>query len=111
VTLAQLAGANLIVPPPGRPHRVVLEAALRATDVNWHIAVEAEGWPLMLHFVGLGAGLTVVNGCVDVPPHLAGMPIRDLPAVPYYAVHRPAALEDRRVAGLLDRIVAHVGRR
>jgi DNA-binding transcriptional LysR family regulator len=110
VALRQLEGAELIVAPPGRPHRVALETALRAEGVRWSIGVEAEGWPLMLHFVGLGTGLAVVNGCVDLPPHLTGRPIRDLPTVPYHAVHRPGAREDPRVASLLDRIVAQVPR-
>lgn len=64
LTLADLADAALIVPPPSGPHRVTLERALRAAEVPWSIAVEAEGWPLMLHFASLRVGLAVVNGCV-----------------------------------------------
>ncbi|RSM57743.1 LysR family transcriptional regulator [Actinoplanes sp. ATCC 53533] len=104
VTLADLAGASLVIPPQHRPHRVLLERALGAAGVDWTVAVEAEGWPLITHFVALGVGLAIVNGCVPAPPGLAARPVTDLPPVAYHLVHQPAALTDPRVAGLLDRI-------
>lgn len=70
----------------------------------WSIAVEAEGWPLMLHFASLRVGLAVVNGCVPPPPGLAAREIIDLPAVPYYALHLPGRADDPLVADLLTAI-------
>ncbi|MGX6600636.1 LysR family transcriptional regulator [Micromonosporaceae bacterium Da 78-11] len=104
VTLPDLTGARLVVPPQHRPQRVLLEQALRAAGVQWTVAVEAEGWPLITHFVGLGVGLAIVNGCVPAPPGLVARPVTDLPAVTYHVVHQPTALTDPRVALLLDRI-------
>lgn len=104
VTLPDLAGAALVVPPQHRPHRMLLERALGAAGVAWTVAVEAEGWPLITHFVALGVGLAIVNGCVPAPPGLVARPVTDLPTVAYHLVHQPAALADPRVAGLLDRI-------
>ena len=107
VTLADLAGTSLVVPPQHRPQRVLLEQALRAAGADWTVAVEAEGWPLIAHFAALGVGLAVVNGCVPAPPGVVARPITDLPPVVYHVVHQPSALSDPRVAGLLDRIRAH----
>jgi len=104
VALSDLAGASLVVPPQHRPHRVLLEQARRAAGVDWTVAVEAEGWPLITHFVTLGVGLAIVNGCVPAPPGLVTRPVTDLPSVTYHVVHQPAALSDPRIAGLLDRI-------
>jgi DNA-binding transcriptional LysR family regulator len=104
LTLADLAGASLVVPPAEGPHRVTLERALRAAEVPWSLAVEAAGWPLMLHFASLGVGLAVVNGCVPPPPGLAAREIIDLPAVPYYALHLPDRADDPLVADLLATI-------
>ena len=104
VGLPDLAGASLVVPPQHRPHRVLLEQFLRAAGVEWTVAVEAEGWPLITQFVALGVGLAVVNGCVPAPPGLVARPVTGLPAVTYHVVHQPAALSDPRVAALLDRI-------
>jgi len=104
VSLPDLAGTSLVVPPQHRPHRLLLERALRAAGANWTVAVEAEGWPLITHFVALGVGLAIVNGCVPAPPGLVARPVTDLPSVTYHAVHQPTALSDPRVAGLLDRI-------
>jgi len=106
VTLADLAGTSLVVPPQHRPQRVLLEQALRAAGADWTVAVEAEGWPLIAHFAALGVGLAVVNGCVPAPPGVVARPITDLPPVVYHVVHQPSALSDPRVAGLLDRIRA-----
>lgn len=106
--LGDLAGAQLILPPPGRPHRVALERALRAAKVDWSLAVEAEGWPLMAHFAALGVGLAIVNGCVQPGPGVVTRTITDLPEVTYHAVHRPGALDDPRVARVLATIQAHL---
>jgi DNA-binding transcriptional LysR family regulator len=104
LTVADLAGAALVVPPPHRPHRITLERVLRAAEIEWSVAVEAGGWPLMLHFVALGVGLAVVNGCVRPPAGLVQREIIDLPRVPYHAVHLPGRDEDLRVGALLDSI-------
>lgn len=104
VTLPELAGASLVVPPQHRPHRVLLEQALRAAGADWTVAVEAEGWPLIAHFVALGVGLAIVNGCVPAPAGLVARPVTGLPPVTYHLVHQPAARSDPRVSGLLDRL-------
>jgi hypothetical protein len=104
VRIRDLAGERLVVPPQHRPHRVLLEQALRTAGADWTVAVEAEGWPLITHFVALGVGLAVVNGCVPPPAGLVARPVTDLPKVTYHAVHQPTALSDPRVAGLLDRL-------
>lgn len=83
---------------------MALERALRAAAVPWTLAVEAEGWPLALHFVSLGIGLAVVNGCVIPPPGLVTREIIDLPAVSYHAVHHPSRADDPMVTGLLSEI-------
>ncbi|QFG25636.1 LysR family transcriptional regulator [Actinomadura sp. WMMB 499] len=106
LALADLAGTALIVPPPSGPHRVALERALRAADVPWTVAVEAEGWPLMLHFVSLGVGLAVVNGCVTPSPGLVTREIIDLPTVPYHALHLPSRADDPLVTDLLSAVRA-----
>ncbi|WP_245679314.1 LysR family transcriptional regulator [Actinomadura hibisca] len=106
--LQDLAGAALVVPPPHGPHRIMLERALRAAEVPWTIAVEATGWPLILHFASLGVGLAVVNGCVRPPKGMVQREITDLPPVPYYAVHLPARHDDPLVEGLLTSIRANL---
>jgi DNA-binding transcriptional LysR family regulator len=104
VALRDLAGASLVLPPEPRPHRTLLEQSLRAVGVDWTVAVEAEGWPLIAHFVALGAGVAIVNGIVPPPPGLVARPVTDLPTVTYHAVHQPPALSDPRVVALLDRL-------
>ncbi|GAA0573242.1 LysR family transcriptional regulator [Paractinoplanes ferrugineus] len=104
VRLKDLAGSDLIVPPPARPHRISLERALTDAEVAWNIAVEAEGLPMTLDFATLGVGLAVVAGCVTPAPGLTVRPITDLPVVTFHAVHRPGALDDPRVCALLDTI-------
>ncbi|QXJ25056.1 LysR family transcriptional regulator [Actinomadura graeca] len=111
LTLADLAGSALVVPPPAGPHRIALERALRAAEIPWTLAVEAEGWPLLLHFVSLGIGLAVVNGCVTPPPGLVQREITDLPAVPYYALHLPDRADDPLVTDLLSEIRTTLRRR
>ncbi|MGI5168398.1 LysR family transcriptional regulator [Spirillospora sp. CA-253888] len=108
LSLHDLAGASLVVPPPHGPHRIMLERALRAAEVPWTIAVEASGWPLILHFAALGVGMAVVNGCVRPPEGLAQREITGLPPVPYYAVHLASRRDDPLVETLLTSIRSHL---
>ncbi|ONI72801.1 hypothetical protein ALI144C_43135 [Actinosynnema sp. ALI-1.44] len=107
IRLSDLAGTRMVLPLPTQPLRVTLERLRLVADFEWEVAVEAGGWPLMLHFVELGVGAAVVNGCVRTD--LATVPIVDLPSVPYYAIHRPGAPADRRVAQLLAQIRQSLG--
>jgi len=89
LTLRDLEGLALIVPPMGSPHRRALERALFDAGVSWTVAAEVDGWDLLAHFVALGLGAAVINGCVVPSDELAAIPIRDLPTLRYWAVWRP----------------------
>lgn len=92
IRLKDLNGTELIVPPPGRPHRVMLSQMLQSAQVDWKVAVEASGWEVMLHLVRLGMGLSVVNACCRVPSGVVTRPIPELPSLQYFVFSRSAAL-------------------
>jgi DNA-binding transcriptional LysR family regulator len=94
--VADLAGLDLVVPPPGRPHRRSLERALLDAGVPWQAAAEADGWDLLVHLASLGIGATVVNGCVPAPDGMTAVPVTGLPAVRYWAAWRPQREEQAR---------------
>ncbi|HLY73436.1 MAG TPA: LysR family transcriptional regulator [Planctomycetota bacterium] len=85
--LSDLKDQPLIVPPPGRPHRILLARALQSANVPWKVAVEAGGWELMIEFVRMGMGLAVVNGFCAFPRGVVARPLRGLPAVQYHVFH------------------------
>jgi len=93
IKLRDLAGARLVVPGEGRPHRAMLAQALLSAGVPWEPAVEAQGWELMLHFVRLGAGIAVVNACCRLPRGLVARPIPELPKKTYFLLRRTGDLE------------------
>jgi DNA-binding transcriptional LysR family regulator len=109
LTVDDLAGLGLVLPPPHRPHRIAVERALRVANVDWTLAIEAEGWPLMLHFVSLGVGLAVVNGCVRPNSGLTSREITGLPSIPYYAAQLPGR-EDPYVGDILTAIHTHLNK-
>jgi len=100
LTLADLSGAALIVPPPGSSQRRALEEALASAGVSWEIAVEARGWPLALHLVKLGTGLSIVNDFCRLPAGLVGKPLPGLPSHTYHAVR----MEDTPLEGAVERV-------
>ncbi len=106
VTLTDLEGEALVVPPQGRPHRQMLNRMLMDQGVSWRVAVEAQGWDLMLHFAGLGTGLTVVNDFCRVPPGLVARPLGELPGVHYHVVRRAGPLHHAGAAALRDLLVS-----
>ena len=75
---------------------------LSAEAVRWRVAVEAQGWELMLHFAGLGIGLAVVNGACRLPDGLVGLPLQGMPGVRYFILHRPNGLEFAGAAALKE---------
>lgn len=110
VRLADLGGERLVMPPPGRPHRIALERGLLSAGVEWQLGVEATGWELMLQFCRLGLGLAVVNGCCRLPAELVARTLPELPRIPYFLLSRhgtplSAAAQDL-AAVIRDRVAA-----
>lgn len=90
VEFEDLEGERLVVPPAGRPLRGLLEKMLAGID--WQVGVSAHGWPLTLHFVSLGLGCAVVNGCCRLPDGVVSRPLPGLPKVRYSLLYRTGAL-------------------
>jgi DNA-binding transcriptional LysR family regulator len=87
IKLPDLSNLQLIVPPVERPHRQMIAKILQSANVPWQVAVEANGWELMLHFVSLGLGCAIVNGSVNIPKTLVAKPIKEFPSTQYLLVH------------------------
>ena len=107
IKLRDLEGARLIVPPPGRPHREAITAALLAAGVTWEPAVEASGWEPMLHFVALGVGIAIVNACCRLPRGLCARPLPELPRRTYSVVRRRDAALEGAIAELRQVVLTH----
>ena len=107
IKLRDLEGARLIVPPPGRPHRAAITAALLAAGVAWEPAVEASGWEPMLHFVALGVGIAIVNACCRLPRGLVARPLPELPRRAYSVIQRRDAALEGVTAELRRVLLAH----
>ena len=103
VKLKDLQDEALVVPPKDRPHRQQLERSLLDHGIRWSVAVEAEGWELLVHFVRLGIGPAVVNGSVRTTGAVRKITVKDLPPIRYYVVAR--ADRSDRVAELKGMVV------
>lgn len=106
VTLRELDGVPLIVPPAGRPHRVRLAETLAAQGGALAVALEVGGWDAMVDFVGLGLGVAVVNGFVPVPARLVARRLTGLAGPEYRLLTRPGR-GGEAAERLADAIVAH----
>ena len=100
VSLRDLDGESLIVPPPKAPFRETLETYLSQHKVSWKVGVEAGGWELMMRFVEWGLGITVVNGCCQAPAGCRAIPLKDLPTVDYYVLSARASRLDENAEAL-----------
>jgi DNA-binding transcriptional LysR family regulator len=94
ISIEALAGERLVLPPDGRPHRMMIEAAARSAGVEFAIGAVARGWELAVKLVELGFGVAIVNGCCGVPRGLVKRPILGLPAVRYLAFTRAGVRKD-----------------
>jgi DNA-binding transcriptional LysR family regulator len=106
VSLTDLDGEALVLPPSDRPHRAMLASALQNANVSWRLGAEANGWELLVHFAHLGLGLAVVNGFCRVPKGLVSRPLRGLPAIRYSVLQRRDAVHGDAVSRLRAAIVA-----
>lgn len=97
IKLTALRGLPLILPPEGRPHRIMVTQALQSESMDCAPAIEAAGWELMLNFVRLGFGVAVVNACCRLPAGVVARPLPELPQIQFHLFHsrkvlsRPAA--------------------
>lgn len=102
--LADLAGQRLILAPAGQIHR---DLALRALGELAGRAepIEADGWPLMIHFAGLGLGVAIVNGTCQLPRGVVARPLKELGSVTYRLLARRGAALPAAAAELHAAIV------
>jgi len=102
--LVDLAGARLVVPGPDRTGRTAWRwpAHCSRRACPGEVAVEANGWELMLRFVELRVGLAVVNACCRIPPALTTRPLAELPRQRYYVLRRPGT----RAKGAAERLAS-----
>lgn len=105
--LKDLGGERLVVPPPGRPHRQMLGALLQSERVEWEVAMEANGWELMLSFVAMDLGSAVVNACCRMPEGVVAVPLPELPSLHYRCFHLRGMARASNAAKLRAALVAH----
>jgi LysR family transcriptional regulator, low CO2-responsive transcriptional regulator len=109
--LSELSDCPLIVPPEGRPHRVMLARMLQSVGLALNVSVEANGWELMLHFVQLGLGAAVVNACCRLPKGVVSIPMPELPSVRYWLFHRADSVTTFRLKPLVDTLISQQDQR
>lgn len=80
VTLNDLTGCRLIMPPPPNYMRALLDAAFEERGTSPDIVLETDDAPLMLQFVASGLGHAIMPACAVAPgrPAAAGM-LRHVP--------------------------------
>jgi LysR family transcriptional regulator, low CO2-responsive transcriptional regulator len=105
--LKDLAGERLVVPPLGRPQREMLSALLQSEQVAWEVAMEANGWELMLSFVAMGLGVAVVNACCRMPKGVVAVALPELPSLRYQCFHLRGMARSSNVDRLRVTLLAH----
>jgi LysR family transcriptional regulator, low CO2-responsive transcriptional regulator len=104
--LADLRHERLVLAPAGQSHRDIVGRALAGVGRLAAPPIEADGWPLMLHFTALGLGVAVVNGCCKLPRGVVARRVRELGEVTYRLIWRRGAALPPAAVRLADRIVA-----
>jgi DNA-binding transcriptional LysR family regulator len=102
ISVSDIAGEAMVLPPEGRPHRVMIEAALQQRGATVKLGAVAGGWELTLKLVELGFGVAIVNACCRVPRGLLSRTLTELPPVRFAAFtrRRPSASSARLVRAL-----------
>ncbi len=106
VRLAELAGERLVLSPSGHAHRELVGHALAGLQPHAKPPLEADGWPLMIHFVALSLGVAIVNGLCKLPREVVARPVRELGSVTYRLLWRRGARLPPAAAALQARLLA-----
>lgn len=106
IKLADLAGERLILTPSGQAHRDLVGRALAGLPGSGEPPIEADGWPLMLKFAGLGLGVAIVNGVCELPRGVVTRPLRELGSVTYRVFWRRGAALAPAACALRERLFA-----
>jgi DNA-binding transcriptional LysR family regulator len=83
ISLRDLCGQRVVLPPEGQSHRAVIARALASVGVSLEQPVEADGWPLLLQFASLNLGVAIVNGVCHAPRDVVLRPMPELGSVSY----------------------------
>lgn len=94
--IKQLRDEPLILSPKGQPHRRMLDEVFHAANITPNIAVEVDGWELMLQLAQSGFGIAIVNDFCPPPTGFTAIPLRGLPHVDYQVLYRPMGNQDAR---------------
>jgi DNA-binding transcriptional LysR family regulator len=105
IRLADLAGERLVLTPAGQAHRDLVGRALASLPGSGEPPLEADGWPLMLRFAGLGLGVAIVNGICELPRGVVARPLRELGSVTYRVFWRRGAALAPAACELRDRLL------
>lgn len=84
VSLRALDGEPLIAASRGRPMREDLESRFASDGIEMNVALEADGWEIMMNFVSLGLGCAIVNSCCAPPKGVVAVRIKNLPRTSYH---------------------------
>lgn len=106
IKLSELAGQSLILPPEGQSHRAFVGRAMASVGVHLEQTVEADGWPLLLHFASLGLGVAVVNSVCVAPKGVVLRKIPELGRVSYRVFTRKNEKLSAPAEDLLRRLVS-----
>jgi DNA-binding transcriptional LysR family regulator len=85
----------------------MLAALLRSAAVPWEVALEANGWELMLSFVAMGAGAAVVNACCRMPAGVVPVALPELPVLRYHCFHLRGLPKETPASHLRAALQAH----
>jgi len=106
VRLSELARERLILTPSGQSHRDFVGRAFSGSGHEVRAPLEADGWPLMLHFAALGLGVAIVNGICALPPGVVARPVPELGGVTYRVMWRRDGELPPTASRLCERILA-----
>lgn len=106
VRLAELTGERLILSPTGHAHRDLVGHALAGLQPHAEPPLEADGWPLMIHFVALELGVAIVNRLCKLPRDVVALPVHELGSVTYRLLRRRGAALSPAAQALQTRILA-----
>ena len=95
----------LIVPPDPSPLREMIHVILRREGLSFTPVMDIQGWDLAMHFVSLGMGATIVNGCCCPPDGTHAIRLCGFPNTTYYLIENPHSISRSKKLELRQKIL------